>query len=222
MLVASALAIAVTVPVAHADDLLLSGRRLLMRARQNAAALRLVASDAGLTLGRGAGSADDPVLSGGTLRIVSTAGDGFDRTSSLASGQWRYIGKAESGRGYRYRTRTPDRISIVVRPGKELRISARGALGLTLARDPNPVAVVLSLGELRYCLGFRGAVEFRAGRRWTASDADPPPVCGPPAALPDPRHVPWPMHAIDGRYRGSNAGSPSSRNPRATCGVAGF
>ena len=207
-----AVTLTIAAPVARAGDLLLSGRRLVLRARAQTAALRLASSDAALTLGRGNGSADDPVRAGGTLRIVSTAGNRFDRTLPLPGGRWRYLGRPGRARGYRYRARGDHDLSIVVRPGKELRISARGALGLTLGRDPNPVAVVLTLGELRYCTGFRGTVAFRAGRRWVASDADAPPVCGPPAALPDPRLVPWPMHAIDGRYRGSNALFPGDVN----------
>jgi len=79
----------VLVSVAAADEPL-AGRQLKL----TASLLAVRSNDTAIDLGRGQGSADDPVLHGGSLRIVSIEGDVFDQTVPLPAGSWRYLSGA--------------------------------------------------------------------------------------------------------------------------------
>ena len=179
-------------------DQLLGGATLVLRdapGRAKRRALTLVSRHAAVTLGAGNGSADDPVVHGGSLRVL---GSGFDTTYDLAPARWRYVGGAGRGRGYLFAGDGVVR-SVRVKPGKAVRVVAKGPrLGHTLVGHPGTVDVVLTLGGARYCFTFGGAVDFRAGTRFEA--------VGAPAALACPANLAtWPMHPIDSRFRGSNA-----------------
>jgi uncharacterized delta-60 repeat protein len=156
----------------------LTGRKLRLKdgARPGRRAVTMVSRDPTLALGAGAGSADDPTLHGGSLRIVALGGDGFDDTYDLPTGRWRYLGKPSRGRGYRLRRTGPIR-SILVKSGKLLRLRGTGPqLGHSLGAAPEAVSVVLTIGTQRYCLTFAGGT-FRAGRRYVAQDAAAPAAC---------------------------------------------
>jgi hypothetical protein len=186
---------------------LLSGRSLALRddaVRPNERSVRAVSRDAAVTLGGGNGSADDPVLHGGTIRVVSRDGRAFDLTDALPASGWRYVGAAGANAGYRFRSRDPRR-KVVVKAGKLVKASLRGGLSHPLDADPGAVDVVLTIGRQRYCLSFGGSVEFAAGTRFAATDA-------PVAARCPANQAPWPMHTIDDRFRGSNAASPVDLN----------
>jgi hypothetical protein len=123
------------------------------------------------------GTADDPTLTGGRLRVSTTSGDAFDVDVPLPPTAWRTIGKADAGRGYKYVTDGPIR-SVTVKTGGALRIVGSGAdLGLTLNADPTPVVVELEVGGRRYCMQFGGDVQFRPGRRFVAHEAPAPAQC---------------------------------------------
>lgn len=161
---------------------LLSGTRLVLKARPDPSVRKLSASshDPGLTLGEGRGSADDPTANGGTLRLVAQVGEPFDVSFALPAPSWRAAGR----RGYRYRQRTRERLGpvreIVLKAGRLLLVRAAGGeLPFTLAGNPNPVAVVLTMGAERYCMQFGGEVRFRPGRRLKATAAPPPASCPP-------------------------------------------
>ncbi|MFN8544400.1 MAG: FG-GAP-like repeat-containing protein [Candidatus Binatia bacterium] len=194
-LVGPAAVSAITVP------LRLTGQKLLLKDRPGDARRRdvtLVSRDGTLTLGRGNGSADDPVEQGASLRFATVAGDRFDVTYRLPKAHWRYLGHKGEGRGYRFTGLKPFR-SVVVKTRRTIRVRARGAgLLATLGADPTPVDVVLTLGEQRYCLRFGGTTTFVAGRKFLAQSA-------PTAAACAANDAPWPMHTIDDRFRGSNA-----------------
>jgi hypothetical protein len=163
---------------------LLTGKRLLLKAKAGSSKrrLKLLSVDPSLSLGMGTGSSDDPVLYGGTLRVVSSAGDGFDDTYELPAERWSYVKKREADKGYRLKAPAPVR-SVLIRPAKRLKIVASGAaLGHTLGADPEPVDVVLTLGAHCYCLRFGGTVRFKPDKRWLAKDAPQPAGCPPPAA----------------------------------------
>ncbi|MFN8641775.1 MAG: FG-GAP-like repeat-containing protein [Candidatus Binatia bacterium] len=185
----------------------LSGRRLLLRedaANPGKRLVRATSRDAGQTLGGGNGSADDPVLHGATVRVVSDDGRAFDVTDVLPAAGWRYIGAPGANAGYRFESRAPRR-SVIIKPGKQIKVSLRASLAHALDVDPGAVAVVLTLGGQRYCLRFGGATAYTADREFSARNA-------PAAASCPANQAPWPMHVIDDRYRGSNAVSPVDLN----------
>ena len=162
---------------------MLGGKKLLLTddtEKPQKRKLSLVSKDPAISLGAGNGSADDPTLVGGTLRVVASGGDGVDATYDLPSSAWKLVGKEGAGKGYALKKAMPIK-SIVVKPGKQIKITGKGAdLNQSLASDPETVSVVLSLGELRYCFTFGGTAEFKPGKKYLAKDAPAPVVC--PAA----------------------------------------
>jgi len=55
---------------------------------------------------------------------------------------------------------------------------ASGAgLETSLAANPAPVEVVLTMGGARYCAQFGGTVAFKAAKRLTATNAPAPADC---------------------------------------------
>jgi hypothetical protein len=162
----------------------LPGRKLLLKDKAGKPQKRrlvLLVKDAGITLGRGNGSADDPTLQGGSLRVVATGGSGFDDTYDLAATGWRYIKKAGDERGYKFSKGTPVR-KVLLKPGKVLKIVAKGdALGQDLTLEPTAVQVEVRLGEQRYCLAFTDGLVFKSGTKLLGKNAEAPPACPAPA-----------------------------------------
>jgi hypothetical protein len=158
----------------------LAGTRLLLKTPSNPAkrALGLLARDSAITLGDGNGSADDPTAdAGGSLRVVS--GAGFDDTYLLPGVSWKTLGEAGANKGYRFASSGPIR-NVRVKRGKLIKIVAKGAaLGHSLAGNPAPVDVVLTIGTERYCMRFGGTVTFAPGKRFLATDALAPGSCPP-------------------------------------------
>jgi hypothetical protein len=166
---------------------LLTGKKLLLKDRPGKPQKRgigLLSQDPALSLGGGNGSADDPTLHGGTLRVVSTAGDGFDDTYALPADRWHHKGKAGANKGYKYRPTKPIR-SVLVKPGGTLKVVAKGPeLGHTLGSDPTPVWAILTLGSRRYCVRFGGTATFKEGKKLLAKDAAAPASCVPTGTAP--------------------------------------
>jgi len=123
------------------------------------------------------GTADDPSVMGGRLRVRTAAGNGFDLDVILPASAWRTLGKPGAPRGYRYVTDGPIR-SVTVKSGGILRVVGSGAgLGLSLGSDPSPVFVEITIGLRRYCMQFGGDATFKPGRRYVSHRAPAPTQC---------------------------------------------
>jgi hypothetical protein len=165
---------------------LLGGRRLLLRGRASAPSERylfVLSRDANLDLGDGNGSPDDPTAGGGslggTVRVRTASGDDV---YTLPAARWSLVGQRGADKGYRYKDKAtasgPIR-TMVVKPGL-VQVSGRGAaLGHELEVDPQPVDVVLRLGQKQFCLRFGGEITFAPGARFLARSAPAPSSCPP-------------------------------------------
>jgi hypothetical protein len=158
----------------------LPGKKLLLGTKEGKPRkrrLKLLAKDRQLSIGEGAGSADDPTIHGGTLRVRS-AGAGFDDTYPLPASGWKPISKKNPSKGWKYVKGDPI-VKVFVRTGKKLQVLGKGAgLGHDLALDPDPVEVELAIGARRYCLRFGGPdPTFRADRKFLAKNALAPMSC---------------------------------------------
>jgi hypothetical protein len=144
--------------------------------------------DPALTLGRGPDSPDDPTQHGARLVVASAGGVGAFTTIyplDVANGSWSAVRKRGAVVGYAFKGRGPIS-SVVIRSGKTIKVAGKGA-GLVhdLAGDPNPVTVVLTIGEHAFCLEFGGKTTFTAVKRYQAKNAAAPPACAPlPSAAP--------------------------------------
>jgi hypothetical protein len=139
--------------------------------------LLAVSRDTHIDLTDTRGTADDPSLAGGAVRIGTTAGDAFDVEELLPASGWRTIGKPDAPRGYRFRSDGAIR-SVTIKTGGVVRIVGSGAnLALSLQADPNPVAVDVTIGGRRYCMQFGGDATFKPFKRFTARTAPAPAQC---------------------------------------------
>lgn len=145
--------------------------------------ITVTSTDFAIDLGGGPGSADDPTLHGGSLR-VSSANGGFDSTYPLPKGGWDYVGTPGSVTGYRYsdvRLKNGPLGRATLKAG-DLKVTGRGkGLHHTLGSNPDPVSVVLQVGDKRYCMSFgmstHAAPKFSAGKQFSAEHASAPPAC---------------------------------------------
>lgn len=130
--------------------------------------LSMLSKDFGIGLGRGPESADDPVVNGGSLRVLSEGGAAFDDTYALPAENWQYASAKKPEKGYTFKGGDPIQ-KVIVKPGKQIRISGKGQLlGHELASAPDAAIVELRLGERRYCFRFGGTVTYEQDRSFTA------------------------------------------------------
>jgi len=174
---------------APGDDQPITGTRLKLTARPAAAEGRLLglSNDPTITLGGGNGSADDPTQFGGSVRVLTTAGDLFDATYNLPPAGWKTIGADGQNKGYRFTSKRGPIDEVVVIPGR--RIEVRGAFTATLSTNPDPVELVLRTGAKRYCLAFGDGTKFQASRRFSATSTPAPASC--------PAPVDWSTYGFD-------------------------
>jgi len=127
------------------------------------------------------GSDADPVLHGATLRVFTQVGDQFDVTYQLPRDNWNYVRDVNANAGYRYLDlgQTHGPISLVlVRPVLGTKVKGGGELGLTLATNPNPVQIVLTLGgSTVVCGSYGGLTRFNPNVAYKATRAPAPATC---------------------------------------------
>ena len=158
--------------VASATDALITGGTIVLTPRH----LRVTSADPTIGLGGGQGSSDDPVVHGASVRVLSIEGDVFDTTYSLPANHWHYVLHKGTLVGYKFRG--PGIIHAVrVSAGKSIKVGGSGAVGHTLAGNPDPVRVVLTLGGQQYCMSFGGSASFEAGIKYAAASAAAPGTC---------------------------------------------
>lgn len=163
-------------------DQLIGGKKLVLKDKPNKPhkrALNVVSDDAGIDLGLGNGSTDDPRTVGATLRVYSTGG-GFDATYPMPANRWKLIGAEGLNKGYKYVDGGGQAGAMrhaTLKPGI-LKLAGKGAgLGHVLAADPDPVHVVLTIGTTRYCASFGGSTSHKAGKSFIAKSAPAPAAC---------------------------------------------
>ena len=150
---------------------LLPGKKLQLGVKEGKpekSALRVTSTkDAALTLGRGPGSPDDPTLAGGRLVVASSSAAGaFTTTYPLDTTQGSWSPRRRKGAvvGYSFKSGGAIR-GVKITAGKTIAVKGKGpGLGHDLDDDPNPVTVVLEIGEHAYCLEFGGAPAFKPGK----------------------------------------------------------
>ena len=161
----------------------ISGMRLLLKTGRKS--LVLVSNDSGIMFG-------SPIEDGGTLRIFTADGDGFDDTYSLPAAGWKPLDIAGVP-GFRFKARRGPIKLLIIRLETRLRVVGSGKrLMHSLRRDPRPVMVDLRVGDtrpflgpggvvlsFRLCLSFGGTVRFTPGKRFLATDAPAPATCPP-------------------------------------------
>jgi Ca2+-binding RTX toxin-like protein len=167
------------------NDTLVTGKTVKLVSSSNPAnrQVTFASTDKTIALGAGNGSPDDPTNSDVSVRVVSSA---FDNTYTMARAGWAYIGIAGAGKGYRYKSATGPVKSAEIKP-RGLKVSAKGAgLGHLLAGTPDSVAVVITVGDQRYCTTFGGKTKFTANKQFSAANAPRSPSCPPTITETDP------------------------------------
>jgi cysteine-rich repeat protein len=125
-------------------------------------------------------ASDDPTLVGATLRVRTAAGCGgpCDATYSLPPDGWQALGENEGHRYVDPQLAAGPVKTVMVKPGKTLKIVAKGdQLEHALASDPTPVDVVLTFGAQRMCFRSGGTTKFTQGKKFSASNAPAPTAC---------------------------------------------
>jgi len=166
---------------------LLTGKALKLVAAPShpeKSSLSLASADPTITLGAGNGSDDDPTHAGASLRLFAGSGTGGGEDFFLPASGWSVIGTPGENRGYTYKDTTKGFVgpimSVVLSSGKLLQARGKGSLlALPLANDPESVAIVLQTGSQRYCLSFGGTTAFKAGKSFSAKNANAPGTCPP-------------------------------------------
>jgi hypothetical protein len=159
----------------------LTGATLVLRARRGRFRLAVSSRDPAIELGGERGGPADPTVHGAAFYLGS--GGGAGTWHALPARNWRAMAKRGVHVGWAYADprHTAGPVSrVVVRAGRVLELAASGtSLGIDLATDPQPIGVVLRAGEQQWCLGFGGAVRWKARASFIARKAPLPAECAP-------------------------------------------
>ena len=124
----------------------------------------------------------DPGLRASLLVFASNASGQCRAEIDLPAGNWSPIRGDGPGRGWRYNDRSGAALGIrkvVVQRGKIV-VKGRGTqfpCGLEAQQQALPMAVVLRLGDTRYCTAFGGEVHTNKPGHFRATDAPVPAAC---------------------------------------------
>jgi len=160
----------------------LRGSKLILKTSAGTPAKATIsgkALDPALDLRRGNGSADDPSLHGGSLRVRAISGAAFDKTYTLPASAWRRLSTTPN-RGYTYKDSKalngPVK-KLLIKPGPKgakLTFVAKGAIPVALGDDPERVRIELRLGARLYCLEYGEGASWKPGKSWLAKEAAAP------------------------------------------------
>src|SRR5207244_12943978 len=121
--------------------------------------------------GSGTDSADAPVTQAGRRRGLSLEGALSDPAYPPPAAGWRYLRRRKAIVGYAFDGTGAVR-AVLVKAGKLVSVAGRGTgLGHTLAANPAPVRVVLTLGAEQSCTSYGRTPQFTARATYVATDA---------------------------------------------------
>lgn len=156
-----------------------AGGKLVLKTDANARNRRLSARAIDPGIGIGAGTRDDPRVSGGSVRVRSAL---FDHTYPLPAANWRQLGSPSRPKGWSYRDSglLAGPISDVSIRGGQLKVTGKGAQLLhALPSNPDPVTLIVQLGArgVRHCIRLGGTTEFRPEKYFRGKKAPAPASC---------------------------------------------
>ena len=163
---------------ALAADAPISGKKLVLR---DTSSPRLVFVSRDDVPGPTLTGSDDPTFFGAMLTVSS--GGGETVTVDLPASGWQAGGGGQV-RTFRFRnSAAPGGISVVrsvvIVPGRRLKISSRSPNISLDEPSQGSVTVILDSGTLRYCATFGGAITRDQPGRFNARDAAAPGICPP-------------------------------------------
>jgi hypothetical protein len=123
------------------------------------------------------GPGDDPTVTGGTLRILDTGGAGGDHTYALAAADWRPL--STPGEFAYSRFALADPVKQVVVRGRIVRAIVQRQGPDWTPPFSGDMAVVLTVGTMRYCASFGGTTIANSVVRLKRRSAAAPPFCVP-------------------------------------------
>ena len=124
LLVGLSPAVVATTITTAAGDQELTGKQLVLRDSPDLAKRSISggSKDPTITLGGGNGSADDPTLFGGSVRVRTATGDRFDSTYNLPKAGWTTISTPGRNKGYRFTSKAGPIRRVVVIPGRRVKV----------------------------------------------------------------------------------------------------
>jgi hypothetical protein len=168
-----------TLPSGGGTTDLVPAKKLILKTKaekpEKSALVFLAKKESSLTIGRGPGTSDDPTQTGGRLLVASgSAAGAFVERFQLASGRWTPKTKGGETVGYIFKGDGPVTLVKLIE-GKILKVKAKGRdVPHDLDVDPNPVIVVLEIGEHALCFELGGTTKHKADKLYKASNAPAP------------------------------------------------
>jgi hypothetical protein len=120
--------------------------------------------------------ADAPTTAGGTLRLRDGAGQ--EVSISLPSALWKGLGK-DGSKGFSYKDKkaTNGCATVLLKAGKQIKVSCKGDKIALQSPLVEPVQVILRAGQQSYCASLGGKVNNNGNGTFTATGASAPAEC---------------------------------------------